>query len=48
MGVSLFEPLARNSILVCVTMNQAVNKLAWKIRQSSLLPLGNIGDFAMA
>ncbi len=30
MCVSLFEPLARNSILVCTAMNQAIDKLAWK------------------
>lgn len=48
MGVSLSEPLARNRILVCATTNQAVDTLAWKIRQGSLGPSGKVGDFAMA
>jgi len=48
MGVSLSEPQARNRILVCATTNQAVDTLAWKIRQGSLGPSGKVGDFTMA
>lgn len=35
MGASLAQPLARNRILVCAATNQAVDSLAWKIKQGS-------------
>ena len=48
MGTTLQEPQARNRILVCAATNQAVDTLAWKIKQGSLGPSGIKGDFAMA
>lgn len=35
MGTTFAEPLARNRILVCAATNQAVDSLAWKIKQGS-------------
>lgn len=48
MGATLTEPLARNRILVCAATNQAVDSLAWKIKQGSIGPSGKVGDFGMA
>jgi len=48
MGATFTEPHARNRILVCATTNQAVDSLAWKIKQGSLGPSGKVGDFTMA
>jgi len=42
------EPPARNRILVCAATNQAVDSLAWKIKQESIGPSGKIGDFVMS
>ena len=35
MGTAFAEPQARNRILVCAATNQAVDSLAWKIKQGS-------------
>jgi len=48
MGATYAEPQARNRILVCAATNQAVDSLAWKIKQGSLGPSGKVGDFVMA
>ncbi|KAL7542964.1 hypothetical protein ACHAXR_012270 [Thalassiosira sp. AJA248-18] len=48
MGAAYADPQARNRILVCAATNQAVDSLAWKIKQGSLGPNGNVGDFGMA
>ncbi len=34
-GATFAEPQARNRILVCAATNQAVDSLAWKIKQGS-------------
>lgn len=47
MGVSHAEPQARNRILVCAATNQAVDTIAWKIKQGSIGPSGKVGDFTM-
>ena len=39
---------ARNRILVCAATNQAVDGLAWRIRNGSVGPTGRVGDFEMA
>jgi len=39
---------ARNRILVCAATNQAVDVLAWRIRNGSVGPSGKVGDFEMA
>lgn len=48
MGITNFEPQARNRILVCAATNVAVDNLAWKIKNGSLGPSGKTGDFNMA
>ncbi|KAL7442955.1 hypothetical protein ACHAXH_008443 [Discostella pseudostelligera] len=48
MGLTFAEPQARNRILICAATNQAVDSLAWKIKQGSLGPSGKVGDFALA
>jgi hypothetical protein len=35
MGLTFAEPQARNRILICAATNQAVDSLAWKIKQGS-------------
>lgn len=47
MGVAHSEPVARNRILVCAATNQAVDTIAWKIKQGSIGPSGKVGDFKM-
>jgi hypothetical protein len=41
------ETNVRNRILVCATTNQAVDSLAWKIKNQSLGTSGKVGDFKM-
>jgi len=48
MGATFTKPQARNRILVCAATNQAVDSLAWKIKQGSIGPSGKVGEFAMA
>lgn len=47
MGATLPEVYARNRILICATTNQAVDSLAWKIKNQSLGTSGKVGDFKM-
>ena len=47
MGTSMQETNVRNRILVCATTNQAVDSLAWKIKNQSLGTSGKVGDFKM-
>ena len=47
MGTSMKETHVQNRILVCATTNQAVDTLAWKIKNQSLGTSGKVGDFKM-
>ena len=47
MGTSIRESHAKNRILVCATTNQAVDSLAWKIKNQALGTSGKVGDFKM-
>eukprot|EP00580_Thalassiosira_gravida_P011382 CAMPEP_0201635100 /NCGR_PEP_ID=MMETSP0493-20130528/7767_1 /ASSEMBLY_ACC=CAM_ASM_000838 /TAXON_ID=420259 /ORGANISM="Thalassiosira gravida, Strain GMp14c1" /LENGTH=462 /DNA_ID=CAMNT_0048107027 /DNA_START=243 /DNA_END=1631 /DNA_ORIENTATION=+ len=48
MGATYAQPQARNRILVCAATNQAVDSLAWKIKQGSIGPSGKVGDFVIS
>lgn len=41
------ESHVKNRILVCATTNQAVDSLAWKLKNQALGTSGKIGDFKM-
>lgn len=47
LGATLQESNVQNRILVCCITNQAVDSLAWKIKNQSLGTSGKVGDFKM-
>lgn len=47
LGATLRETSVKNRILICATTNQAVDSLAWKIKNQALGTSGKVGDFKM-